>query len=70
MIEKHPERRFKAAFEAYLEREMPNAREEVSLTLAHSASTDIQHPGLRQNQYRDKLFKQFEKAPENRMSLS
>ena len=31
MIEKHPERRFKAAFEAYLEREMPNAREEVSL---------------------------------------
>ncbi|ORY31248.1 hypothetical protein BCR39DRAFT_527112 [Naematelia encephala] len=51
LIEQHPERRFKAAFEAYLEREMPNIREE--------------HPGLRQNQYRDKLYKQFEKAPEN-----
>ena len=30
LIEKHPERRFKAAFEAYLEREMPRARDEVS----------------------------------------
>jgi len=30
--------------------------------------TNRQHPGLRQNQYRDKLFKQFEKAPENRAS--
>ena len=29
---------------------------------------DLQYPGLRQNQYRDKLFKQFEKAPENRTS--
>jgi hypothetical protein len=30
LIEKHPERRFKAAFEAYLERELPRARDEVS----------------------------------------
>jgi hypothetical protein len=50
-IERHPERRFKAAFEAYLERELPNAK--------------IDHPGLRLNQYRDLIFKQFQKAPEN-----
>ena len=31
------------------------------------ASTDTpQHPGLRQNQMRDILYKQFQKAPENR----
>ncbi|KAK1923244.1 hypothetical protein DB88DRAFT_341722 [Papiliotrema laurentii] len=51
LIERHPERRFKAAFEAYLEREMPRIKDD--------------HPGLRQNQYRDKLFKEFEKSPEN-----
>lgn len=51
LVEKHPERRFKAAFEAYLERELPKLRED--------------HPGLRQNQMRDLLFKQFQKAPEN-----
>jgi len=50
-LEAHPERRFKAAFEAYLERELPSTREE--------------HPGLRLNQYRELLFKQFQKAPEN-----
>ncbi|ORX40961.1 hypothetical protein BD324DRAFT_612691 [Kockovaella imperatae] len=51
LIERHPERRFKAAFEAYLEREMPRIRED--------------YPGLRQNQYRDRLFKEFEKHPDN-----
>jgi len=51
MIEKHPERRFKAAFEAYLEREMPNLK--------------VEHPGLRKQQMHDILFKQFQKAPEN-----
>ncbi|KAJ7700846.1 hypothetical protein B0H17DRAFT_213294 [Mycena rosella] len=50
-IERHPERRFKAAFEAYQERELPIARKE--------------HPGLRLQQYKDLLFKQFQKAPEN-----
>ncbi|RSH81126.1 uncharacterized protein EHS24_008560 [Apiotrichum porosum] len=50
-IERHPERRFKAAFEAYLDREMPKLKED--------------HPGLRQNQMRDIIFKQFQKAPEN-----
>ncbi|KAF8319444.1 DUF1014-domain-containing protein, partial [Clavulina sp. PMI_390] len=50
-IEAHPERRFKAAFEAYLERELPETRKE--------------HPGLRLQQYRDLLFKQFQKHPDN-----
>jgi len=50
-IEKHPERRFKAAFNAYVDRELPNIREE--------------QPGLRLQQYRDLLFKQFQKSPEN-----
>ncbi|KAJ7348897.1 DUF1014-domain-containing protein [Mycena albidolilacea] len=50
-LERHPERRFKAAFEAYQERELPIARKE--------------HPGLRLQQYKDMLFKQFQKSPEN-----
>ncbi|VDB84546.1 unnamed protein product [Peniophora sp. CBMAI 1063] len=50
-IEKHPERRFKGALEAYTERELPNLRQE--------------HPGLRLQQYKDLLYKQFQKSPEN-----
>ncbi|TCD63979.1 hypothetical protein EIP91_004712 [Steccherinum ochraceum] len=50
-LERHPERRFKAAFEAYKEREMPNVRAD--------------HPGLRLQQYQELLFKQFQKSPEN-----
>ncbi|WFC99293.1 hypothetical protein MYAM1_002037 [Malassezia yamatoensis] len=50
-LEKHPERRFKAAFEAYKERQLPKLREE--------------HPGLRLQQYNDLLYKQFQKSPEN-----
>lgn len=50
-IEKHPERRFKAAFEAFKERELPKAKEE--------------HPGLRFQQYQDLLYKQFQKSKEN-----
>ncbi|KAF8626237.1 hypothetical protein AX15_004917 [Amanita polypyramis BW_CC] len=50
-IERHPERRFKAAFEAYQDRELPKIKEK--------------HPGLRLQQYKDLLHKQFQKAPEN-----
>ncbi|KAI0792642.1 hypothetical protein C8Q75DRAFT_574911 [Abortiporus biennis] len=50
-LEKHPERRFKAAFEAYKERELPNVRAD--------------HPGLRLQQYQELLYKQFQKSPEN-----
>lgn len=53
---------------------MPNIRDEVSLSalalMGNVTDSPHQHPGLRQNQYRDKLFKQFEKAPENRQSPS
>ncbi|KAI8347716.1 hypothetical protein B0O80DRAFT_209471 [Mortierella sp. GBAus27b] len=50
-IDRHPERRFKAAFAAYLEREMPIYKKE--------------NPGLRQNQMQDALYKLFQKSPEN-----
>ncbi|EIN07951.1 DUF1014-domain-containing protein [Punctularia strigosozonata HHB-11173 SS5] len=50
-IEQHPERRFKAAFEAYKERELPVLRSE--------------QPGLRLQQYQDLLYKRFQKSPEN-----
>ena len=50
-IDTHPERRFKAALEAYKERELANVKAE--------------HPGLRKTQLDDILYKQFQKAPEN-----
>ncbi|OJA21054.1 hypothetical protein AZE42_11548 [Rhizopogon vesiculosus] len=50
-IERHPERRFKAAFEAYKDRELPRLKEE--------------HPGLRLQQYQDLLHKQFQKSSDN-----
>ncbi|KAF5349641.1 hypothetical protein D9756_008983 [Leucocoprinus leucothites] len=50
-LEKHPERRFKGAFEAYQERELPKIKQD--------------HPGLRLQQYKELLFKQFQKSPEN-----
>jgi len=50
-IEKHPERRFKAAYEAYKERELPKLKED--------------HPGLRLQQYQDLMYKDFQKSPEN-----
>ncbi|KAH7340098.1 hypothetical protein B0J17DRAFT_649918 [Rhizoctonia solani] len=50
-IEKHPERRFKAAFEAYQERELPRLKEE--------------RPGLRLQQYKDLMYKMFQKSPDN-----
>ncbi|EJT48260.1 hypothetical protein A1Q1_02728 [Trichosporon asahii var. asahii CBS 2479] len=53
-IDTHPERRVKAAFNAYLERELPKYKEE--------------YPGLRQNQYRDRLWAQFQKSSENPMN--
>ncbi|KAG8832242.1 hypothetical protein FRC17_001690 [Serendipita sp. 399] len=50
-LERHPERRFKAAFEAYMERELPELRKD--------------RPGLRLQQYKDLLFKSFQKSPDN-----
>ncbi|KAL1923882.1 60S ribosomal uL16 domain-containing protein [Calcarisporiella thermophila] len=50
-IDRHPERRFKAALAAYEERELPRLKQE--------------HPGLRYTQLKDILYKNFQKSPEN-----
>ncbi|KAI7871901.1 hypothetical protein BDF14DRAFT_1760297 [Spinellus fusiger] len=50
-IEKHPERRFKAALAAYEERELSRFKQE--------------NPGLRLSQLKDIMFKAFQKSPDN-----
>ncbi|RGB31828.1 hypothetical protein C1646_626697, partial [Rhizophagus diaphanus] len=50
-IERHPERRFKAAFRAYEEQEMPKLRKE--------------NPGLRYAQLHNLLYENFKKSPDN-----
>lgn len=52
-IDKHPERRFKAAFAAYQERRLQEMEEDGS------------GKGLRKNQKEEKIRKEFEKSPEN-----
>lgn len=52
-IDKHPERRFKAAFAAYEERRLDEM------------DADGSGQGLRQNQKREKIRKEFEKSEEN-----
>lgn len=50
-MDRHPERRFKAAYAAYEERRLPELREE--------------HKGLRLGQMKELIKKEFEKSPEN-----
>ena len=50
-IDRHPERRFKAALLAYEERRLPELREE--------------HKGLRLQQYKELIFKEFQKSDQN-----
>ncbi|KAI5296835.1 hypothetical protein KEM55_004319 [Ascosphaera atra] len=50
-VDKHPERRYKAAYAAYEARRMPEIEEE--------------HPGLRKNQREQIIRKEFEKSDEN-----
>lgn len=50
-VERHPERRFKAAFEAFKDREMARIKQE--------------RPGMRSQQYHDALYKEFQKHPDN-----
>ncbi|KAK9806108.1 hypothetical protein WJX72_001671 [[Myrmecia] bisecta] len=52
--DKHPERRLKAAFAAYQERELPLLKQEK--------------PGLKQSQYKDMMFKAWQKSPDNPMN--
>ncbi|PSK35526.1 hypothetical protein C7M61_004563 [Candidozyma pseudohaemuli] len=53
-IERHPERRVKAAYAAYEERRLPEVKKE--------------NPGLRQQQMKQLIFKEFQKSPENPMN--
>lgn len=53
-IDRHPERRVKAAYLAYEERRLPEIRKE--------------QPGLRLQQLKQLLFKEFQKSPENPMN--
>lgn len=50
-VERHPERRFKSALRNYEERRLPEIRKE--------------HPGLKTNQYQQKIFEEFKKSDEN-----
>lgn len=52
-IDKHPERRFKAAYAAYEERRLAEME------------ADGSGAGLRLNQKKDRIRKEFEKSPEN-----
>ncbi|KAK6518684.1 hypothetical protein TWF506_005822 [Arthrobotrys conoides] len=52
-IDRHPERRFKAAYAAYEERRMAEGK------------ADGEWDGLRQNQVKDRIRKEFEKSEEN-----
>lgn len=55
-LDAHPERRYKAALAAYKERELPIIKKE--------------QPGLRLNQYEERIFKAFKKSPENPYNVS
>ncbi|CAA22440.1 oxidative stress transcription coactivator/ribosome recycling protein Oxs1 [Schizosaccharomyces pombe] len=50
-IDRHPERRFKAALTEYKQSRLPELRKE--------------QPGLRLNQYEDIMYKEFQKHPDN-----
>lgn len=53
-IDRHPERRVKAAYAAFEERRLPEIKKE--------------NPGLRQQQIKNLIFKEFKKSPENPMN--
>jgi hypothetical protein len=50
----HPEKRMKALYNAYLERQLPIMKEE--------------HPGLKLSQYKERIFDSWKKSPENPMN--
>ena len=49
--DRHPEKRMKAAYKAYEEKQMPSMRQ--------------QYPGMKRQQYLDKIFAAWKKSPEN-----
>eukprot|EP00581_Thalassiosira_minuscula_P006925 CAMPEP_0183703172 /NCGR_PEP_ID=MMETSP0737-20130205/1014_1 /TAXON_ID=385413 /ORGANISM="Thalassiosira miniscula, Strain CCMP1093" /LENGTH=268 /DNA_ID=CAMNT_0025929887 /DNA_START=57 /DNA_END=863 /DNA_ORIENTATION=- len=52
--DRHPEKRMKAAYKAYEEKMMPEMKQ--------------QYPGLKRQQYLDKIFALWKKSPENPMN--
>ncbi|KAL7545544.1 hypothetical protein ACHAWF_008894 [Thalassiosira exigua] len=52
--DRHPEKRMKAAYKAYEEKMMPEVK--------------AQYPGLKRQQYLDKIFASWKKSPENPMN--
>ena len=52
--DRHPEKRMKAAYKAYEEKMMPEVKQ--------------QYPGLKRQQYLDKIFALWKKSPENPMN--
>lgn len=50
----HPEKRMKALYNAYLERQLPIMKED--------------HPGLKLSQYKERIFDSWKKSPENPMN--
>jgi len=55
-VDRHPERRYKAAYAAYKERRLPEVKEE--------------HKGLRLNQMAELIKKEFDKHPDNPFNQS
>eukprot|EP00657_Telonema_sp_P-1_P010077 TRINITY_DN4370_c0_g1_i2.p1 TRINITY_DN4370_c0_g1~~TRINITY_DN4370_c0_g1_i2.p1 ORF type:complete len:127 (-),score=57.24 TRINITY_DN4370_c0_g1_i2:120-500(-) len=53
-VDKHPEKRMKAAYKAYEEAQLPLMRED--------------YPNLKLSQYKEKIFQQWQKSPENPMN--
>ncbi|KAJ2517338.1 hypothetical protein GGI11_001340 [Coemansia sp. RSA 2049] len=56
LVDRHPERRAKAAYKLFLDREIPRMREE--------------NPALRLSKIRDLLWKEWQKSPENPLNVS
>lgn len=54
-VDRHPERRMKAAYKAWEERELPRIRAE--------------QPGMKLSQYKERLFSEWKKSPENPMNM-
>lgn len=54
VVDQHPERRRKAAYNTYFEANLPLMKEE--------------YPGLKLSQYKDRIFQQWQTAPENPMN--
>jgi hypothetical protein len=53
-VDPHPEKKMKAAFKAWEEKSLPRIKEEM--------------PGLKLTQYKEQLFKEWKKSPQNPMN--